>query len=341
MDRSDVALLLKNEAMRVTPELQSEYYTKKKYQPFYPKFTTVKPISSMEWTAPKMGGGSAYSQETSLIGIPRLFKRAEKEAIKFVDASLGFPIYIKKQSYDVGAELTLELNRDVKSLKTQLKNWLIDQNLPDAVMQTKEEEAAKLITEGAYVAGSDMYDNSIAGILNPSYGKFVYDGKPLFNLSNNLRSNKAGSTFYNHLGATTYLTYDNLVSADTLLMSTNAKKEDNTPFNNNLQNFLMTGTALRLTSEVILNSTLTPNNNNNSVNPLKGAYEPIANPFLNTTTGWVAGNKYGIVWYDSDDIQFEVWKVYESNLLRISAHVDLAYGVKDWRALVAGGLATA
>jgi len=90
-----------------------------------------------------------------------------------------------------------------------------------------------------------------------------------------------------------------------------------------------------------LNSTLTPNNNNNSVNPSMGAYEPIANPFLNTTTGWVAGNKYGIVWYDSDDIQFEVWKVYESNLLRISAHVDLAYGVKDWRALVAGGLATA
>ena len=339
MQRSDLALVFKNEATKVTTELQSEYYKSKKYKPFYSQFCKTKPISDMEWTAPERGGGSAYTISTTLIGVPEFQEAGEAVPVSFQDPSLGYPIYMKKRKFELGVELTIEVDRDVKFLKEKVSKWVQDMNFPESLMLTKERFAAGIINTGAYTAGSSYFDQSISGIVSPSYGSLCYDGYPLFNLANNLRSNKVGSTYYNHVGSLG-LTFDNLVTADTLLMSTNAYTENNTPFNNNLDPFIMFNPALRLSGFRLVNSTLLPENNNNDVNPLAGAYKVIANPYMTSATAWVIGNKHGIHFFDSDDLIIKVWEVPETDLLRMKAVIYLAAAVYDFRPLVASNLAT-
>ena len=338
MMRSDVALVLKNEAIKVIPELQSEYYKKKEYKPFYTQFCNIKPISSMTWTSANRGGGSAYNIQTSFIGVPEFQEIGEGAAVPFQDPSLGFPIYIKRKRFAIGVEASFEANRDIKFLKQDLKKWIMDINFPQSLMLTKERMAAGVINTGGYTAGSAYFDNSIPGVISPSYGALVYDASPLFNLSTATRKNVVGSTYYNHVGSLS-LTYDNLVTADTLFMSTNAYTENNTPFNNNLAPFIMFNPAQRLAGFRIINSTLIPENNNNDVNPLAGSYKVISNPYITNTSAWLIGNKYGITFYDSDDIRIESWVVPETGVIRMKAEIDLAWAVFDWRAVVASTFA--
>jgi|GEM_PF-4038360 len=336
--RSDVALVLKNEAIKVIPEIQSEYYKKKAYKPFYTQFCAIKKITDMEWTAAKgkRAGGSAYNISTSFIGVPEFQEVGEEQPLSFQDPTLGYPIYLKKKKFALGVELTVEVNRDFKALQKELKTWITDINFPESLMLTKERLAAGLINTGGFTAGSPYFDNSIAGVISPSYGALVYDAIPLFNLSTNTRLNKVNTAYYNHIGSLA-LTFDNLVTADTLVMSTNAYTENNTPFNNNLDPFIMFNPAQRLAGFRIINSTLIPENNNNDVNPLAGSYKVVSNPYITNTSAWCIGNKYGIYFYDNDDIQIKTWEVPETDLLRMKAVIELAVAVYDWRPFVAAG----
>jgi len=335
MQRTDLATQLKNEAMRVMPELQSEYYNAKKNPPFYTKFTTVKKLSDMEWSTPKMGGGSAYTQMVSLIGVTELIEREEGAPITYSQPILGFPIWIKRKNFVLGTKMTMEVNRDFKAIKKDLMDWLKTSNFPEAVETTKEKYAIGLINEGAFTAGSNYYNNNIPGITPTTYGNTVYDGLPLFNLAGNLRTNKSGSTFYTHIGDLP-LTIDNLKTGDILLKATNAYREDNQPFNNDLDNFIMTNHSLDNTVDQIINSTLIPGNNNNDKNPLYNRYKPISNPYMTPSTAqaWVIGNKHGFWFFDSNDIVIDVWQDYERKILCVSASIDLAAAIVNWRSFV-------
>lgn len=340
MVRTDLATQLKNEAIKVETELETEYYNKRKLKPFYSQFCNVKKLSSLEWKSNKMGGGSAWAQTISMIGVTELLEREEGDAIKFAKPTLGFPIWVKRKNFALGVEMTMETNRDFKALSRDLKNWIIDMNFPAAAELTKEKFAIGMINEGAFTAGSNYFNNNIPGITPGTYGNTVYDGKPLFTASGNERTNKAGSTYYNALPATA-LTYDNLVTADTLLLDTIAKKEDDQPFDNNLDNFLMTNRMNDVNAKRLLNSEWIPGNNQNDINAMNGKYKHISNPYMTPgTASWVIGNKYGINFYEPDGVTVDVWQDYDRKILKCSASIDIAAYVQNWRALVGCNLPT-
>ena len=344
MDRTSLIGALQNVAIQIVPELQSEYYSKKKIPPAYTQFCTVKSIKEPEWTIPKVGGGSAFWQTNSLIGITELTKKTEGSSLPFKDISLGFPITIVKQRYWTGLELTLELNRDFKSLKEELINWIKDKNLPQSVEWTKEILAHQLVNEGAFAGTSDAYNNSIPGIVTAANNMYVYDGLPLFTPSTSPRTNKSGTNYYTSIGNQTF-SYDNLVLANRLLTAVNNKMENDKPFNNKQDNFILFNPAIEDLVKRVIHSEYIPGTLANDVNPMYNVAKPIASEYFLPTAaqsvqGWVVGNKNCIYFYDNDDIEIEMWKVPEAEKVRVKVGIDLAAGVMNWRGMVGSYMPT-
>lgn len=329
MRRTDVLAALANEAMTVTTEQQAEYIGKRN-APIWSQLVTTRNISEIP------GAWKAFGHS---VGIRRMYEVAEDEAFQIEHPTMGWVVDVKKRTIGIGTNLTMELNRDFKALKTQLQNWLKDQNLPEAMDETKEILVADMFTNGAKTAGHSSFDNSVVGIHTPTYGSLVYDGKPLFAASGNDRTAKNGSTYYNSLGATS-LTRDNLQTALILKNSTNAKREDGTPYNNRKNDYLLVNDALEFDAKEIIESDLVPENNNNAKNPVKNMVKIIASPYFTDTNAWVVGNKTGIHVFDSNDIMFDTAKDILTRKIVLTAYFSFANAVFSWKPYVAANLAT-
>lgn len=327
MDRTSMYNALRNIAAKVTMEETDKYY--KKYSPLYPKLCTVRNVNEIQ---------GAYEQMSSAIGITELYKRSESGPVQFQNLSEGYQIYAAKWSYDVGVEGTMELNKDLVQLKEFMTNWVKQKNLPAAVARTKEKIVANLFNYGGYTAGHAAFSQAASPVVPVTYGNLVYDGKPLFEPTG--RSAKAHSTTYvNGLGALS-LEYPNLTTADILLTSTNAKMENGEPFDNTRDNILHVPTALRQTGKKILESEYNPSNANNDVNPLRGEYDLVVNPYLSDTNAWFIGNKHGIVFWDTNDVDYNMWEIHETKQIRVSASIRIACAVVNWRSWVGANYAT-
>ena len=198
----------------------TELITKDMYKVFFDKYDSLTPVYSSLFDTGTMDG--AYEKETTLVGAGKLSRRKEGDPIASTNAYEGDPVHGKAVTFSDGIWFTNEQVQDAKKgeianiLKDYAKTWA------EGFFQTKEDESAKLFRYGGYTAGHDVFDNSVPGTPDPS-GKFIYDGKPFFNLSGNLRSNKAGGTFYN--GHALNLTADNFKTVYTRMTSQNNRDE--------------------------------------------------------------------------------------------------------------------
>lgn len=298
------------------------------FHPIYPKYFDVRPLSEIK---------GSFIQMTSALAVGQLPEKKENGPIQEYHASEGFTVYIAKKRFYGKSPVSFELNEDFPRIKNFIRDY-IKSNMPQAIENTKEQLAADIFNKGGYTAGDDIFDNSVVGILSPPYGKLLYDGKPFFALSGNDRTAKSGTTYYNGLALA--LTFDNLKIAHTLFTATNAKQENDEPFDNTQDKRLMVPQALELTADQIINSTLIPGSNNNDKNPLKGAYEVIVNPRLTTATSWALLRKAGLLMYTSNTPDFDFWEDKDTKTLKASFGFTVAIGVKNFRTAVGSNFPT-
>jgi hypothetical protein len=190
------------------------------YKYFFEKYEAVPTVYDQLFAIED--SNAAYEQYTTAIGPQKLTKTVEGVATPRQSASEGFTVYIA--NYDYPAELAISNDAidDHQKVDNYLKAWA--EGLGEIVRNKQESEHANLFNYGGITAGHATFDNSIPGILTPSYGNYAYDAKPLFNLTGNERTAKHGGTYYNGVASLT-LDGTGLQTLMKLISVTNAYNE--------------------------------------------------------------------------------------------------------------------
>jgi len=307
-------------------EAADDFY--KTSSPAYKKIVTLDSTKSIK---------GPYAQITSGIAPATLPEVNPNSEIPTQDSLEGWVVYAKVRKAGHKIMVPYELQRDFTKVRDFLRSQ-IEENAPQQIENTKSKIVADLFNYGGFTAGHSIFNQDIPGILSTGYGNYVYDGKPFFNLSGNLRTAKNGATYYN--GAALALTFDNLVTMSTLMTGTNAKREDGTPFDNSKGRILLVPPSLELTAMQLVNSTLIPGSPNNDVNPLKGAMEVVVCPDLTDTDAWFIVRKEGIKFWVSEP-RMKFWTNENNESMYASVMIDYAICVKNWRCAVGSNFATA
>jgi len=148
-----------------------------------------------------MTSDAAYEQFTSAVGPGKLTETTEGTTIAQNPLQEGFVVYCKNKKYTESFKATYELIDDNQKIKNMFNDW--SRMMGETTALTLESEHAAIFNKGGFTSGHAAFDNSIAGVLTPSYGNFIYDGKPFFALSGNNHTAKNNSTYYNSLGTKT------------------------------------------------------------------------------------------------------------------------------------------
>lgn len=164
----------------------------------------------------------AYEQYTTVVGPGPLQRVGEAVTIPNQTMIEGYTAYCA--NFKVATELPMsnEAIDDNRKIKNILKQWATELGEDYAV--DTEDEHADLFNFGGFTAGHSTFLNDIPAVLTTSYGQFVYDGKPFFNTSDNLRPNKTGGSYYNGI-LNLPVSETNLQKLYQLLTSTNAFNE--------------------------------------------------------------------------------------------------------------------
>lgn len=164
----------------------------------------------------------------------------------------------------------------------------------------EEEHAASLFLYGGYTSGHDVFNNTAKGSPADPGGKLLWDGKPHFNLSNNLRTAKSGDTYYNALSG---------VSFDATQVDALQVLVDNNNAYSNMRRRVkigvdtcVVGEALKNKARRIFNAAALAGVTDNDANPwaksTEGAIRPLVWSFLDDSDAFVLLRaKKGLRWY--------------------------------------------
>jgi hypothetical protein len=286
---------------------------------YYDKIADVKPLSAMQ--------GDPHIM-TSAVG-PRFYEELnEKAPIKFVDPIEGQTVYIKRKDYALGSECSMKLNDDMSyvGIENFFKKYIQDV-VAKGAEPTIDNEFAKFFLYGGLTAGHAVFNNDTKALAT-GYTNFVYDGKPLYSLTGTAHTKKGIATTYINSLANA-LTWDNAQTADVLFRSTNAVSENGSPLDMTDNLAVIVPPALGDKARVIFNTDRDPSTANNGINPLKGRYEIIENPYLAAApTAWyLQKKKSGMVIFVDPKPQIRFWVEESIRVLRCSAVVTIGMGV--------------
>lgn len=322
MDRSALANAFKPVLYEIYNEARTPYY--KKINPIYPQICNMRKASEIT---------RSQKVESTAIGIDELPSRSENGAIQDFNPSEGYAVFFAKKNRAVKVPVTYEVSRDWDLSRDFLRTFVAE-NLPRAVLQTKERMLNDLLLYGGYTSGHISFNNDTPSSAS-GYGQLCADGKPLFTKSGNDRTAKNGATYYNHIGDLA-LSFANLKTAHNLKVGTNAFMENGQPFDNGQKKILIVPSVSELTALSIVGSEKDPDNANNTKNPLYNQYKVIASPYLNSNTNiWIIGSAgFGIDFFDAEPT-IDFWWDKDTATYKASIMLDLACGVKNWRSFVA------
>lgn len=165
---------------------------------------------------------AAYEQYTSAIGPGSITEVAEGASIPRQSAQEGYTVICANKKYPTELPITNEAIDDNTKIKNFLKAWA--SGLGDSVRNKQESDHADVFNYGGYTSGHSTFNNAIAGIITPTYGSFIYDGKPFLALTGNNHPAKNGTTYYNSI-ASKNLSSQNLQDVMKLITVTNAFNE--------------------------------------------------------------------------------------------------------------------
>lgn len=212
----------------------------------------------------------------------------------------------------------------------------------------KEREVAKLYNKGGYTAGHAIFNNHVPGMAASGIANgLLFDGKPLFNLSGNTRSNWLATTYYN--ATANSLSAANITTAKILVNKTNAKDELDREFQQRA-NTLMVPPALEDTAFSIVEAAQYHGSANYGGNPF-GDLRVLVWNLLDDADAWYlmartdmgqAGRgPRGIVVYD-DPAGVETFWTFDPDTGKVTVYAQVYMGLYcyDWRAVSAHALAT-
>jgi len=291
----------------------------KQVKTYYDKVWDVSPLKEMEGDPAILtsGVGPTYFEELN-----------EKAPIKFVDPVEGYTVYLKRKDYALGSETSMKLEDDMAIVKIEnfFKKYIQD-TVSKSAEPTLDNETAKIFLYGGYTSGHDVFDNSTKALAT-GYTKFVYDGRPFYSLTGTAHPKKGHSTTYINSLANA-LTWDNAQTADILFRVTNAVQENGRPLDMGDELAVMVPGALGDKARVIFNTDRDPSTANNGINPLKGRYEIIENPYLNLypTQWYLQKKKCGLKMYVNKNPQIRFWVEESTRIIRCSCVITAAFGV--------------
>ena len=269
------------------------------------------------------GGGDKFTQ---LLGADRLKEHStENEDIDFHSPVQGWQAWVKYRTFSDGANFSKNAVEDnVKSgqigntLKGYAATW------GSAIRNEKEIFGANIFTYGGYTSGDAIYLNSW-GNETDSSGNFIYDSKPLFNLTGNTRTTKGGGTYYNAISSGS-LNPTNFETLYVLITNTNAYSEQDRRIANKVDTLLTECGADALMANRICNSDKLPGGDQNDLNPYKGLVTPMEWGYLSGSAWYILKKKSEKAqWHNRQKPVIEFFRRPENRGYRAS--VDVRWGV--------------
>lgn len=303
-------------------------------QPIYPRYFQSSAIQ-----------GSSEVRNSAMLNVT--FKETNgQEAIEYTDPTSGRKFVGKLRRHTAATSFERDLlDKDAskQALRDVLRQWQM--SAQKALIGKKEQYYADLINYGGYSAGNAIYNNTSELFSGSNY---MYDGKPLLNISTNGRSLlkvPAGVTngaFYNSLGPSGYdLTSDNFDAAYTLISSTNAindagQREAQFP------NVLLVNPALRgAAAQVLETMSGVPGEVNNGFNHNNGIVTAVLNPYVTGTTSWyLIANTGKFLAYDQEPPIWDIWFDQETKSYKVSIDVRFGHCFTGWQCIAGGNIAT-
>lgn len=228
----------------------------------------------------------AGDKSTQLLGADRLTeKKVQGQGFVFRSPVQGWTSYVAyKTFYDA-------VGFDKEEVEDNVRNGQIGQTLKDyaftwgdAYRITKEEFAAAFFMYGGLTSGDPIFNGSWGNNADPS-GDLIYDSKPLFNLTGNKRTTKAGKQYYNAV-TTSALTETNFGTLYDLMSVTNAYSEHGVKAQNKPDTLLTEEGSYFREACKLLESEKLPGGELNDINPWKKAVyatKPMSWAYLDPT----------------------------------------------------------
>lgn len=292
----------------------------------YPKVFTVTPCKTL------------YTKSTSGIGTGLLVEKPEGQKHAKKSPVEGYTVYGRNFAWSKQVGITKELHDDFQKLGNFLKS-MMPQWAEDAV-ETMETFYANIFNYGGYTAGHSYFNATIPGIIDDPSGNFLYDSKPLFNLSGNARASKGGGTYYNGLALAA--SKSNLQTAWNLMSVTNNRREDDTRIRIQPKYFLASP-SLKFTVDELIKSPDDPTTANRAINVMRDLVEPVYWHYLDSATQWtlIASNVKGLKALMRVNPEFDMWEDKETKGYFMSIFMRFGVEITNWRGLVSSNFSTA
>ncbi len=282
-------------------------------------YDKLKPVASELFADVKKPDG-AYYQTTSLIGMGKLKATSETDGYQFGSPVEGYTVLAKPKDYTDGIDFTYDSIKDNAKIGNILKETAAGWG--GSKKQTIEQFYTDFFNYGGYLAGKDIFNGTVNGVVTDASGDLGYDSYPFFALSGNNHVSKKNGTYYN--ADTLSLTAANAETAFNLMSVTNSYDEKDEKITLK-PDIMWYHPSLEFAVRRILESTSVPGKTDNDKNVLQSIVEPVCLPLLNTSIMWGYGvRKKGlrkIMWQDMtvdfyDDKDNRCWKaVCEMRLL--------------------------
>lgn len=281
------------------------------------------------------GVKGAGDKVTQLLGVGRLKRHTvEGEKIDYKSPVQGWEFLVRYWTYSDGISLTKEAVEDTVKLGNLIKE--LAATWGKQVRIAEEDMGATVFNRGGDLLGEWVFNGTHQGN-TAAYGDMLYDNKPLFNLTGNTRSSKAGGTYYNSVAGLT-LTPANFETVYNLHTATNNKDERDEVISNPADTLLTGVGADAFLAERILNSEKMPVSELNDVNPYYKIVTPMSWDYLSDSAFYVGKRA-------SDSFQFHKRQMPEIRFFRdednrgYKASIDIRQGIliKNFRTWSRGG----
>ena len=257
-----------------------------------------------------MSSNKAFEKDTALSGVGQLEEVPELGAIPYEDATPGWDVTYVHKKFAKGRMVSQEMIDDEKF---NMINKL-PKSLANAKARTKEQSAADIFNYG-FVAGGGGLAKFVGG-----------DSQALFSASH---VNRQGNiTQSNRI--TTALSQTSLQAVITAMKNRRDSKNQIISFN---PDTLLVPAALEFTARVILETTQQTGNNNNDINPVKGALNLIVWPFLTSSTAWFVldSQAHELNWFNrkDDGVKGPSWD-FDNEAAKWKTVARWSVGFSDW-----------
>lgn len=269
---------------------------------------------------------AAYEKFTSAIGLGDLLEKPEGEDLLTDTPMESYTIVCKNRTFGRQVRFSYESVKDTQKvadlLKATVGTW------GKSTARTKDKWYVQFFNKGAYTTGSDIFNNTITGVVDDSSGNYVYDGHPWFDSNH---PDKVGGTYDNYDALT--LSHTNLQTVYNTFTCTNNRDERGqiitlTPTT------LLIQPSLLFTAKVILANTAIPGSVDNDTNVLANILSPIVWPRLSDTSsnGWFVGiPKQGLMGLNRQDAIFDMYQDETSKDYYATIFLRWGGAVTNWR----------